>query len=159
MKKNWLVASYKINELKKLESNLLNQKFEYYLPKIVRKKINFKPKIEILFPGYIFVNTNLENYKALKYTKGIRKIIKFGDNIPYLSNEEIESIKMLEETSKINPVVSQLKIGQAVTIAKGSLKGTIAKVCSLPAKERVGILLSFFGSIRRATISQKDIIF
>ena len=159
MKKNWLVASYKINELKKVESNLLNQKFDYYLPKIVRKKINFKPKIEILFPGYIFVNTNLENYKALKYSKGIRKIIKFGDNIAYLSNEEIESIKMLEKTSKINPVVSQLKIGQAVTITKGSLKGTIAKVCSLPAKERVGILLSFLGSIRRATISQKDIIF
>ena len=159
MKKNWLVASYKINELKKVESNLLNQKFEYYLPKIVRKKINFKPKIEILFPGYIFVNTNLENYKALKYSKGIRKIIKFGDNIAYLSDEEIESIKMLEETSKINPVVSQLKIGQAVTIAKGSLKGTIAKVCSLPAKERVGILLSFLGSIRRATISKKDINF
>jgi len=68
-------------------------------------------------------------------------------------------MKMLEETSKIDPVVSQVKIGQAVTIAKGSLKGTIAKVCSLPAKERVGILLSFLGSVRRATISQKDLIF
>jgi transcriptional antiterminator RfaH len=159
MKKNWLVVTYKINELKKVERNLLNQKFEYYLPKITRKKINFKPKIEALFPGYIFVNTNLEKYKDLKYTKGIGKIIQFGDNIAKVSNEEIESMKMLEKTSKIHPVVSQVKIGQAVTIAKGSLKGTIATVCSLPAKERVEILLSFLGSVRRATISQKDLIF
>ena len=94
----------------------------------------------------------------MKYSKESENY-KFGDNIAYLSDEEIESIKMLEETSKINPVVSQLKIGQAVTIAKGSLKGTIAKVCSLPAKERVGILLSFLGSIRRATISKKTLTF
>ena len=159
MKKNWLVATYKFNEVRRVERNLLNQNVAYYLPKITTKKINSKPKVEVLFPGYIFVNTNLENYKALKYTKGIRKIIKFGDSIAYLSNEEIESIEMLEETSKINPVVSQLQIGQVVTITKGSLKGTIAKVCSLPAKERVGILLSFLGSVRKATISEKDLIF
>ena len=66
---------------------------------------------------------------------------------------------MLEKTSKIDPVVSQLKIGQDVPISKGSLKGTIAKVCSLAAKERVGILLTFLGSIRRATISKKTLSF
>ena len=159
MKKNWLVATYKIKEVRRAENNLLNQKFDYYLPKITTKKINSNPKVEMLFPGYIFVNTSFENYSALKYTMGIRNIIKFGDNISCISDEEIEAMQMAEETSKIDPIVSQVKIGQAVTIAKGSLKGTIAKVCSLPAKERVGILLSFLGSVRRATISQKDLIF
>ena len=159
MLKKWIVATYKSNEVKRVERNLLNQNFDFYLPKIIIKKINTKPKVEVLFPGYIFVNTNLDKYKSLKYTKGIGKIIQFGDNIANVSNEEIESMKMLEETSKIDPVVSQVKIGQAVTIAKGSLKGTIAKVCSLPAKERVGILLSFLGTVRRVTISEKDLIF
>ena len=159
MKKNWLVATYKINEVKRLESNLLNQKFEYYLPKIITKKINSKPKEEALFPGYIFVNINLKNYSALKYTKGIKNIIKFGDKISRISNEEIEAMQMVEENSKIHPVVSQIKMGQDVMIAKGSLSGSIAKVCSLPSKERVAILLFFLGSIRKATISQKDIIF
>ena len=42
MKKNWLVATYKINEVRRVESNLLNQKFDYYLPKITTKKINSK---------------------------------------------------------------------------------------------------------------------
>jgi len=159
MFKNWIVATYKSNEVKRVERNLLNQNFDFYLPKITIKKINTKPKVEVLFPGYIFVNTNLENYSALKYTIGIKNIIKFGDNITCISDEEIEAMQMVEEKSKINPVVSQIKIGQEVKIAEGPLTGIIAKVCSLPSKERVGILLSFLGTIRRVTIPEKDINF
>jgi len=159
MKKNWLVATYKINEVRRVESNLLNQEFDFYLPKITTKKINSNPKVEVLFPGYIFVNTSFENYSALKYTMGIRNIIKFGDNISCISDEEIEAMQMAEETSKIDPVVSQIQIGQDVMIAKGSLTGSIVKVCSLPSKERVGVLLSFLGSVRRVTIPEKDLIF
>ena len=158
MKKNWLVATYKINEVRRVESNLLNQKFDYYLPKITTKKINSNPKVEVLFPGYIFVNTSLKNYSALKYTMGIRDIIKFGGNISCISNKEIEAMHMAEETSQINPVASQVKIGQDVIITKGSLTGIIVKVCSLTSKERVGVLFSFLGSVRRVTIPEKDLI-
>jgi transcriptional antiterminator RfaH len=159
MKKNWLVATYKINEVRRVETNLSNQKFDYYLPKLTIKKINATSKVEVLFPGYIFVNTSLENYSALKYTMGIKNIIKFGDNIPSLSSEEIEALQMAEKTSKIDPVASQIQIGQDVIIAKGSLTGSIVKVCSLPSKERVGVLLYFLGSVRRVTITEKDLIF
>ena len=159
MKKNWLVATYKINEVRRVESNLLNQKFDYYLPKITTKKINSNSKVEVLFPGYIFVNTSFKNYSSLKYTMGIRNIIKFGDNISCISDEEIEAMRMAEEASKIDPVVSQIQIGQDAIIAKGSLKGSIVKVCSLPSKERIGVLLSFLGSMRRVTIQEKDLIF
>ena len=159
MKQKWLIALYKNNEVKKVESNLSNQNFDYYLPKITIKKINATPKVEVLFPGYIFVNTSIENYSSLKYTMGIKNIMKFGDNISCISSEEIEAMQMAEETSKIDPVVSQIKIGQEVKIAKGSLAGSIVKVCSLPSKERVGVFLSFLGSVRRAIISEKDLIF
>ena len=52
-----------------------------------------------------------------------------------------------------------LDLGQDAIIKKGSLAGSIVKVCSLPSKERVSILLSFLGSVRRVTISEKDLIF
>jgi transcription antitermination factor NusG len=159
MKKNWIVATYKSNEVRRVEWNLLNQKFDYYLPKITTKKINSKSKMEALFPGYIFVNTSLDNYSSLKYTMGIKNIIKFGDNICCISDEEIEAMQKAEEASKIDPVVSKIKIGQDVMIAKGSLAGSIVKICSLASRERVGILLSFLGSMRRVTISKKDLIF
>ncbi|MDA7830159.1 hypothetical protein N9A85_05445 [Gammaproteobacteria bacterium] len=159
MKKNWLVATYKINEVRRVETNLLNQKFNYCLPKITTKKINSNPKVELLFPGYIFVNTSFENYSALKYTMGIRNIIKFGYNISCISDKEIEAMHMAEETSKIDPVALQIQIGQDVMIAKGSLAGSIVKVCSLPSKERVGVFLSFLGTMRKVIIPEKDLIF
>ena len=156
---NWLVASYKINEVKRLERNLLNQRFDYYLPRIMIKKFNSSPIEEALFPGYIFVNTSFEKYSQLKYTIGIKKIIKFGENISCLSDEEIEVMKIAEETSKKEPVTSTVQIGQDATIANGSLKGSIVKICSLSSKERVGVLISFLGSLRRVSIFEKDLIF
>ena len=159
MKKNWLIASFRVNETKRVEINLLNQKFEYYLPKIITKNSNSKLKEELLFPGYIFVNTSFENYSTLKYTKGIKDIIKFGNTISFISNEEIKSIQMVEDSSKINPIVPQIKIGQDAFISNGSLKGNIVKICALPSKERVDVLLTFFGTMRRANIPTKDLTF
>jgi transcription antitermination factor NusG len=159
MKKNWLVATYKINEVRRVESNLLNQKFDYYLPKITTKKINSNPKVKVLFPGYIFVNTSTENYSAIRYTMGIRNIIKFGDTICTISDEDIQSMKMAEETSKLDPIDSQIQIGQEAIIKKGSLKGMIVQISSLPCKERVDVLLTFLGSPRRVTVPKKSLFF
>ena len=159
MQKNWLIALYKINEVKRVENNLLNQNFDYYLPKITTKKINSKPKEEILFPGYIFINTSFKNYSALKYTSGIKNIIKFGNNIPCIYDEDIKAMQMAEKTSKIDPLTSKIQIGQNVLISKGSLKGSIVKICSLPSKKRVGVLLTFLGTARKVTIPEKDLNF
>jgi len=158
MIKNWIVATYKTNEVKRVESNLLNQKFNYYLPKITINKTNSNPKVEVLFPGYIFVNTSFENYSALKYTMGIKNIIKFGDNISRISDEEIKAMEMVEEASKVDPIVSQIQIGQDALISNGSFKGSIVKICSLSSKKRVGVLLSFLGTMRKVIIPENDLI-
>ena len=157
--KYWLVATYKINEVKRLEQNLVNQKFSYYIPKITLKKVNSRPKKELLFPGYIFINTDFQKYSALKYTIGIKNIIKFGNRISYISDEEIKSIQMAEEASKLDPVVTQIKIGQEAIIKNGSLKGNIVKICSLSSHNRVGVFMYFLGGARSITVPKKILSF
>ena len=76
-----------------------------------------------------------------------------------ISDEEIKAMLMAEKISKINPAVSRIKIGQDVIIAEGSFKGSMVRVCSLPSKDRVGVLLSFLGSTRRVNIPKKNLIF
>jgi len=66
---------------------------------------------------------------------------------------------MAEEKSKIDPVVSQMHIGQDAIISKGSLKGNMVKICSLPSKERIEVFLTFLGSRRKAIIPVKELIF
>lgn len=157
--KRWLVASYKINEHKKAQLNLANQNFNFYLPKITIKTINSNHKEEFLFPGYIFIYASTKNYSVINNTFGIKKIIRFGNYVSYITDDEIQYIKMLEETSKEKPVEKEIKIGQEAYISSGSLKGSIVKICSLPFKERVDIFLSILGATRRINISEKDITY
>ena len=157
--KYWLVATYKTNEIKRVEINLKNQSLDYYIPKIIIKKHNCNPKEEAMFPGYIFINTDLDKYSSVRYTKGIKNIIRFGENIARLSDEEIKSINLVEESSRSDPLIQEIQIGQEVNIISGAFKGNIAKICSLPSKLRVGILLRILGSLKRVEVSEKDLAF
>lgn len=154
---NWIVASYKINEVARLELNLQNQKFDYYLPKIVLERFNTNLKEELMFPGYVFINTDIKNYTALKYTKGIKKILKFGQSIPYISKDDIDAIIKVEHESKNNPKLARYKVGQEVAIKVGSFKGNLVKICSLPAAQRVDILIHVLGSKRKINIALEDL--
>lgn len=157
--KYWFVATYKFNEIKKAEINLSNQNFDFYVPKILVKKINSTLVEEVLFPGYIFVKSKIEDYSSIKYTKGIKKIIKFGDSIPCLTDNKMKEIKSVEKLSKLRPVSAEIKIGQEAIISKGPFRGTIVKICSLPSKDRVRVLLTILGSSRKINFLKKDLIY
>lgn len=153
----WLVAEYKSNEVAKLKLNLENQKFKFFLPKLTRLNSKNVAKEELMFPGYIFISSSYERYTRLKYTKGIKKILIFGHNIPYMNDDEIEALKDIENQSKDVPMKYNFKVGQEVMINKGSLKGNLANICSLPAKKRVFILIHILGSYRKINISLKNL--
>ena len=157
--KHWIVATYKVNEIKKVESNLSNQNFDYYLPRIIFEKTNSKIKEEVLFPGYIFINTSFENCLPISNTIGIKDIIKFGNYIPSLTDNHIKSIEAIVEASKSNPKVEKIKIGQEAVIASGPFKGNMVKVYSLPSKKRAEVLLQFLGSIKKVNIAKKSLKF
>ena len=157
--KYWLVATYKMNDSERTESNLSNQNVEYYLPKKKVKKSNSNFKEEILFPGYIFIKTRLEDSLLIKYTKGIKKVVKFGKNIPLLTDDEINSIRSIEKLSNSKPITPKIKIGQEAIVADGPFKGMLGKICSLPSKERIEVFLTFLGSLRKINILKKDLKF
>ncbi len=156
--KYWFVATYKINETKRVESNLTNQNFDYYLPKIKVVKPQSNPIEEVLFPGYIFINTRLEDYSSIKYTIGIKKVIKFGNSIPRLTDNEIKSIQSIEKLSQSEPLSSKITIGQDAVIADGPFKGALVKICSLPSKGRIEVLLTLLGDLRKVKILKEDLL-
>ena len=156
--KYWLVATYKINETNRVESNLANQNFDYYLPKIKVQKPNSNLAEEVLFPGYIFIKTRLEDYSSIKYTIGIKKVVRFGNSIPSLTNKEIESIQFIEKLSKSKPLSTKIKIGQEAIVADGPFKGTLVKICSLPSKGRTEVFLTILGHLRRVKILEEDLL-
>ena len=157
--KYWIVATYKINEIKKVESNLINQNFDYYLPRIIIEKANSKIKEEVLFPGYIFINASFEDCLPISNTIGIKNIIKFGNYIPSLTKDQIKSIEAIVELSKSNPKAEIIDIGQEAVIASGPFKGSMVKVYSLPSRKRVEVLLHVLGSIKKVNMAKKSLKF
>jgi len=155
--KVWMVATYKINELKRLKENLQNQDVEYYHPKINTKKYNSTPKDEPLFPGYIFIYSEIENYSKIKYTRGISKVIRFNNNIATLEDDEIIELKKIELESFSQPIVQKIYVGQEATMSEGPLKGSFITIASLPNKDRVNIFIHILGKRRKVTASLDEI--
>ena len=153
--KNWIVALYKRNKEKDIKLNLRNQNFKFYIPKILRKKINSSIVEELMFPGYLFIEADLEYYSALRYTSGIKNIISFGNHIACLKDEDIFSIRAIEKFSYLDPVNLNFKVGHEARIQEGSFAGNIVKISSLPAKGRLDVLLYVLGSVRSINISEK----
>ena len=156
--KYWYIALYKISEIQSVEHNLSSQKIDYYLPKIFIKKINNRPKEEALFPGYIFIHSNFEKLSLVKYSKGIRYILRFGEKYPFMKNDEINNIKLVENSSYLKPLQQRFEIGEEIDINSGPFKGEVAKICSLHSKERVKILLTFLGKPRKIFINENNLM-
>ena len=155
--KIWMVATYKINQLKRLQENLQNQDFNFYNPTINIVKDTLSSIEEPLFPGYIFIYANLDNYQKIKYTKGISNIIKFDKNIATLTEEEILEIKKIEKNSITDPIIQKIYIGQEGTMVEGPLKGSLISIASLPKNERINIFVHILGTKRKINTSLSEI--
>lgn len=157
--KIWMVATYKVNQLKRLQENLQNQNFDFYNPTINIVKDNLSSKEEPLFPGYIFIHANLDNYQKIKYTKGISNIIKFDKNIAKLADEEILELRKIEKNSISDPIIQKIYVGQEGTMNDGPLKGSLISIASLPKNERINIFVHILGTKRQVNASLSEIMF
>ena len=155
--KVWMVATYKKNEINRLQKNLNNQDFDYYNPIIQTKLQNSPVKEEPLFPGYIFINARIENYQKIKYTKGIKKVINFNSNIAIISDDEIAELERIAKDSFSKPIIQKVFIGQEGVMSDGPLKGSLISIASLPKRDRVNIFVHILGTKRRVETSLSKI--
>ncbi len=109
------------------------------LLKIKTKKLNSPPKEESLFPGYVFFNTNSEQYPKIRYRKGIKDIIPFNNNIAIINNDKVNQLKIIEKESYSKPIPQKVFVGQEAVIPEEPFKGPLIKIVSMPKKDRVNI--------------------
>ena len=104
--------------------------------------------VECLFPGYVFVNTDLrENYRRIRAVRGIRDIVAFGDRVPRIPEAFIESIQARLDQQDLKDVPSPvLSPGREVVIVEGPFKDLNAIIAGqLDAHQRVAVFLEFLG--------------
>ncbi|HVJ45363.1 MAG TPA: transcription termination/antitermination NusG family protein [Luteolibacter sp.] len=130
---------------------------EVFCPRIRYRKATRRGKIwwmEPLFPGYLLVRfRRSEMERAVTFSKGIRGLVRFGQEIPTIPDSLVDSLRQEvhnraaegspDETFTVSPIV---EIGEEVEIASGPFQGMRGPVVTITsATERVKVLLEFLG--------------
>lgn len=115
-----------------------------YMKALKRGKVRW---VEPLFPGYIFVRCVLQlDQRRIVATRGISRIVSFGDHIPIVSTVLIEAME--RQLAEVQADLERDDIGenQEVIIAEGPFRNMRAMVLGkIPARDRVRVLLDFLG--------------
>ncbi len=125
---------------------MANGGIEVLAPKLKLRKYKdgkFIHVVEPMFPSYIFVRIHpVEEYRLVKYARGVKTIVNFGGKIVPLQDEMIDFIKARLENGVATIGKQQLTKGEKIIVKNGPFKGLSGIFESeLDSKERVAILL------------------
>ena len=159
----WFLLYTKPHQEDRAKKNLENQQFITFLPKIATQDLKKKSTIiKPLFPRYLFVilDINSNKLQAVKFTKGVSHIVRFGNELATIDDEIITFFqKNSDETDIFH---QQLKIssyshGEKIIIKDGLLKGKEAIFLSDDGKKRARILLEIMNNKVITDLSKKEI--
>ncbi len=133
-----------------------------YYPKLRVTPVNPRArKTRPYFPGYLFVQVDLETVKtsSLQWMPGAMSIVSFGGEPAVVPDNLIVSIKKhVEEMNASNrPGSSNLKPGDRVIVQSGPFAGYEAIFDGrISGKERVRVLLKLLQQGRRISLDLGD---
>ena len=145
--------------------HLLRQGFKVLLPKYLKRrsharKVDWVPRP--LFPGYLFVEIDPENFswRAIRSTVGVIDVIRFGKKPATVPETVIEEIRARQDKNGLVKTYTgnTFKCGQAVRVLRGVLGDLDALFESNDDRNRVTVLLNLLGQQVRTKVSA-DVIY
>jgi len=132
------------------EINLSHQGIETFLPLYKVHQFNFGRVVEKkkpLFPNYLFARFDLSiHYYKVKWTRGVSRIVGFGDSPSPVPEEVIKAIKNRIGKDNLIELDDHWQEGDRVQVISGPLKGLQGLFQKrLSDRERVRILLDMLG--------------
>lgn len=144
-KKNWYVFYTAPRAEKIIQKELSFQGYEVFLPQIKTLRIwkNRQKKLvdQILFPSYIFVNTEESNLFKIRQTPKIMTFIHCGGKPSIISCECIEGLKRMLNLGQEISVEPNFRKGENIRIIAGPLAGYEGILVKKKSKTRFGIQL------------------
>ena len=137
---HWWALRTKSNFEKTVADQLLSRKLEAFLPtyRAFSKRKDRRKVITLpLFSGYLFVHTNLSEYKnrlQVLQTRGMVKIIGGPEGPVPVRPHEIDSIRLLCDSERLLEPVARIEVGKPVRIVSGGLAGVIGVVVEIKGK-------------------------
>lgn len=154
----YVVRSHRGHEAR-VESNLARGRIETLLPWVrTASRRRTTPGREPLFPQYLFARFDPErSLHDVTYTRGVQAVVRVGGELGAVDDDAIEFFRSrMDEHGCI--ALRQSAAGESVTIERGpfaELTGVVER--SLPARQRVIVLLTSVGASMRVEVAADDL--
>ena len=146
----WYVIQTKPKKEREAASYLLTKGLEVFNPltKAFSQRNGKIDKVcKSLFPNYIFVKFDLDqSYNLVRWARGVRKVLGFGEYPSPLSDEVIEMIKKRTDANGIVRKTCHFEPNDLIRIKSGPLRELLGIFDRWVAdSDRVKILLNLIG--------------
>lgn len=156
---NWYVVQTKSRQTERARDELENQQFETYCPLIQVEHIRAGKrtvKAEPLFPGYLFIYLSEidSNWRPIRSTRGVSRLLTFGDTPAKVPNDAIDLIK---QQIKAQETSSHFTPDQPVEITAGPFRGLQAVFQQYDGEQRAFLLLNLLGKWQRLSLPLSEV--
>ncbi len=158
----WYVLHTKSRFENVVNDGLMNKSVEVFLPKIqIRsKRRDRKAMIKVpLFPGYLFVKTDLNPHSHLEIVKttGAVRLIGTKDGPVPVSLTAIESLKIMVDGNNQVSTGYQLKKGDPVIVIAGPFAGVSGIFARYRGQDRVVVNIEALGQYASVEVHKEDV--
>jgi len=160
--RSWYVLHTKSRFENVVNDGLIKKSIEAFLPKIkVRsKRRDRKAIIRVsLFPGYLFVKSNLNPYEHIEIVKtvGAVRIVGNKDGPLAVPQGNIESLKIMVAGNNDVTTGKHFRKGDMVMVINGSFAGVTGTFIRYKGKERVVVYIESLGQFASVEVSADDV--
>lgn len=141
---------------------LARKMVEVFLPKILVQSKRRDRRVMLracLFPGYLFVKTDLNpshHLEILKTAGAVRLIGNRQGPLP-VSPKTIDSLKIMTETDQQVTTGSRFKKGDRVVVVRGAFTGVIGIFSQYRGKNRVIVHIEALGQFAAVEVDEADV--
>ncbi len=159
---HWYAVNTKPHQEYPARLNLEAVGVETFCPQFRRRKMirrRMQTVVGPLFPGYLFVNCDLETCcRSVRYARGVRRIVAFGLTPEPVALQVIEAIKARLLNGELAVPAASFAPGQPVRIQDGPLQGLEAIFeREMSDHQRVVLLLRTLASQWRAVVPLEQV--
>jgi transcriptional antiterminator RfaH len=150
--KRWYVVQTQPNSELKAAQNLINQGYDIYLPRYLRRrrharKVDFMAKP--LFPRYMFVAIDMatQRWRSIQSTFGVSRLVSNGDNPAVVPEQVVSALRAREDEKGFIQMNSRpaFASGDRVRVVEGAFMDSLGFFSEMADRDRVSILLDLLG--------------
>jgi len=158
----WYVLHTKSRHEKVVNDGLLKKSIEVYLPLVTVRSRRRDRRVMIrvpLFPGYIFVKTDLHPNSHLEVVKTAGAVRLIGNKqgpVP-VPDETVNSLQIMVESKHPVTTGNQLKSGDQVMVVYGPFAGVVGTFVRYGGRGRVIVNIEALGQYAGVEVNEEDI--